>query len=77
MANGLCEGIWIRRLLQELGVELDQPMRLLCDNQSALFIAKNLVHHDTTKHVEIDHHSIKEKVENNVVQLKSKIMLFS
>ena len=28
-----------------------QPIRLFCDNQVAINIAKNPVHHDRTKHV--------------------------
>ena len=43
MANGICEGIWIKRLLKELGVDLEDPMKLFYDNQSALSIAKNPV----------------------------------
>ena len=35
---------------------------ILSDNQSTIQIAKNPVHHDRTKHVEIDRHFIAEKV---------------
>ena len=44
-------------------------MKVLCDNQSTISIAKNLVHHDRTKHVETDQHFIKEKIEGNIVEL--------
>ncbi|WJZ84247.1 hypothetical protein VitviT2T_003860 [Vitis vinifera] len=63
MAQGICEGIWLNRLLEELRVPLKHPMVLYCDNQAAISIAKNPVHHDRTKHVEIDRHFIKEKIE--------------
>ena len=63
MAQGICEGIWLNRLLEELRVPLKHPIVLYCDNQAAISIAKNLVHHDRTKHVEIDRHFIKEKIE--------------
>ncbi|RVW87496.1 hypothetical protein CK203_036334 [Vitis vinifera] len=62
-AQGICEGIWLNRLLEELRVPLMHPMVLYCDNQAAISIAKNPVHHDRTKHVEIDRHFIKEKIE--------------
>ena len=69
MAHGICEGIWLKRLLTELRVPIDEPIRLCCDNQAAISIAKNPVHHDRTKHVEIDRHFIKEKVEGRLIEL--------
>ena len=69
MAHGICEGIWLQRLLSELKVPMVTPMELLCDNQATISIAKNPVHHDRTKHVEIDRHFIKEKIEAGSVKL--------
>ncbi|RVW37975.1 Retrovirus-related Pol polyprotein from transposon TNT 1-94 [Vitis vinifera] len=69
MAQGICEGIWLNRLLEELRVPLKHPMVLYCDNQAAISIAKNPVHHDRTKNVEIDRHFIKEKIEEGVFKV--------
>ena len=44
-------------------------MKIFCDNKAAISIAKNPVHHDKTKHVEIDRHFIKEKVEEGIIKL--------
>ncbi|RVW80146.1 Retrovirus-related Pol polyprotein from transposon TNT 1-94 [Vitis vinifera] len=57
------------RLLEELRVPLKHPMVLYYDNQAAISIAKNPVHHDRTKHVEIDRHFIKEKIEEGVFKV--------
>ena len=42
-------------------------MKLYCDNKSAIDIAHNPVQHDRTKHVEIDRHFIKEKLEDGII----------
>jgi hypothetical protein len=43
-------------------------MNLYCDNKSAIEIAHNPVQHDRTKHVEVDRHFIKEKLEAGIIQ---------
>ena len=43
------------------------PMKIFCDNKAAIAIAYNPVLHDRTKHVEVDKHFIKEKLENGLI----------
>lgn len=69
LALGICEGMWIRRFLKELGIMEEISIRMLCDNQAAISIAKNPVHHDRTKHIEIDRNFISEKVDNGTIEL--------
>ncbi|KAL5548711.1 hypothetical protein UlMin_003942 [Ulmus minor] len=66
---GICEGMWLQRLLRELRVEAKSTVRMFCDSQAAIDISKNPVHLDRTKHVEIDQHFISEKVNNGIIQL--------
>ena len=40
-----------------------------CDNKAAISISGNPVQHDRTKHVEIDGHFIKEKLDKKIVCL--------
>jgi hypothetical protein len=42
---------------------------LYCDNKAAINIANNLIQHDRTKHVEIDRHFIKEKIDDEMMYL--------
>jgi transposase InsO family protein len=69
MANATCELLWLRKLLTELGFEPKSEMQLFCDNKASIDMAHNPVQHDRTKHVEIDRHFIKEKLENKIISM--------
>ena len=47
--------------MEDLRIKWEGPMRLFCDNKSAINIAHNPIQHDKTKHIEVDRHFIKEK----------------
>ncbi|RVW90451.1 Copia protein [Vitis vinifera] len=64
---GMCELLWLKQLLGEIGVKEEMPMKMYCDNKAAINISHNPVHHDQTKHVEVDKHFIKEKVEDGTI----------
>jgi len=59
-----CELIWLKQLLKELQSEEARPMMFICDNQAALHIASIPVFHGRTKHIEIDCHFVREKIES-------------
>ena len=50
------ELIWLRWLLQDLGVDCSTTTKFPCDNRSAIQIANNDVFHERTKHIEINCH---------------------
>ncbi|KAI3673324.1 hypothetical protein L6452_39441 [Arctium lappa] len=60
MASALCEILWVLSILADLKVENLLPVKLSCDNKSAIQIANNPVFHERTKHIEIDIHQIVE-----------------
>ncbi|GJX06710.1 retrovirus-related pol polyprotein from transposon TNT 1-94 [Tanacetum coccineum] len=43
--------------------------QIMCDNKAAIQISENPVQHDRTKHVEVDRHFIKEKLEAGIIEL--------
>ena len=67
MTLGVCELLWIKNVLSYFGSKQNETMSLYYDNTSAITIAHNLVQHDRTKHVEIDRHFVKEKLEAGII----------
>ena len=64
------EVIWLRHLLAEIGLPDDNLTTLLMDNQSTIAIAKNPQFHDRTKHIEVCHHFLHHKVEEEEMELE-------
>ena len=71
LALSICEGMWLKRLLKELGILSTDPMKVFCDNSANINIAKNPMHHVRSKHVETNRYFIKEKAEGAILQLVS------
>ncbi|KAL8093432.1 hypothetical protein AgCh_035348 [Apium graveolens] len=69
MGSSASEITWIIRLLADFGITDLKPVTLHCDNQSALYIAKNPVFHERTKHIELDCHFTIDKVLEGLIQL--------
>jgi len=61
------ECIWLQKLANNLHLPITKPTALFGDNQSALKLTNNPVFHAITKHIEIEHHFIREKVLDNII----------
>ena len=64
------EAVWLRLLLEDLTIKQDSATILHEDNQGCISLSKDATNHPRTKHIDIRHHFIREKVENNVVKLE-------
>lgn len=64
------EAVWLRKLLMELGYDQVGPTTIFADNQGSLALAKNPVYHSRTKHIDVQHHFIRELIQKKVIVLQ-------
>lgn len=64
-----CELLWIINLLRDLRFSNVIPVTVFCDNSSTIKLALNPVFHERTKHLEIDLHFVREKIENGLIKV--------
>ncbi|CAL1377402.1 unnamed protein product [Linum trigynum] len=69
MADTTCELQSLLYLLRDFQISHLQPAVLYCDNQSAVHIAENPTFHERTKHIELDCHLVREKLQNGTIKL--------
>jgi hypothetical protein len=54
-----------------LGIRFGQrDMKVSCDSQSGIFLAKNSAYHSKTKHIDVQYHFMRDMVESNKVILE-------
>ena len=63
------ELVWLKTLLATFGIFHHTIMRMFWDSEAAIHIAKNPVFHERTKHIEMDCHFVREKLESGVLAL--------
>jgi hypothetical protein len=67
------EAIWLRNLLAEIADmgERDIPTTVIYgDNQGSIALAKNAKFHGRSKYIDIQHHYVREKINDGTVELK-------
>ena len=64
------EIMWLRMMLTELNYEVDQPIIIMIDNQSAIKIAENDVEHTRSKHIDIKYNFIRNEIRDKNIELR-------
>ncbi|KAJ4721084.1 Retrovirus-related Pol polyprotein from transposon TNT 1-94 [Melia azedarach] len=54
------KGIWLKGLVNDLGLHHDQAI-VYCDSLSAICLAKDQVHHERTKHIDVRYHFLRSE----------------
>jgi hypothetical protein len=64
------EAVYLQQFLTEIGFRRKDPTPILIDNQLAIAIARNLEFHAHTKHIEVRHHYMWEKLKDGIIELE-------
>ncbi|GJZ91743.1 putative ribonuclease H-like domain-containing protein, partial [Tanacetum coccineum] len=67
-ANYCGQVLWIQNQMLDYGFNF-MNTKIYIDNESTIFIVKNLVFHSKTKHIEIRHHFIRDSYEKKLIQV--------
>jgi hypothetical protein len=62
------EAVWLQILCSGIGL-VHQAVRIDCDSQSAIFLAKNPTYNSKTNHIDIQYHFVRDMIEENKVLL--------
>ena len=63
------EAVLLQRLCSGIGF-VQKGVRLECDIQSAIFLAKNPSYHAKTKHIDVQYHFVRDIVEDKKVLME-------
>jgi hypothetical protein len=69
IANVVSELSWLHNLLLELGCPLSRDSLVYTYNISAIYLSGNPVQHQRTKHIDIDIHFVREKVQRGYIKV--------
>ncbi|KAK9703101.1 Reverse transcriptase (RNA-dependent DNA polymerase) [Popillia japonica] len=64
------EVLWLRMLAQEIdATAVSQPTIVYCDNKSAIDLAETSAYRQRTKHIDVRHHFLREKIEDGEISI--------
>lgn len=71
LSSGAQEAMWLKQMQEEFWPHLvSTPITILCDNQSAIKLAGTENYHSRSKHIDIRHHFVRDKVLSNQIVVK-------
>lgn len=64
------QALWLRKLLADFDFVQSEATEIFCDNRSAIAMAKNPAFHGRTKHIDVQHHFIRQLVADGRIMMK-------
>ena len=69
MAQSTREIMWLHQLLAKVDIKTSILAKLWCDNQATLHTVYNPVFHERTKHIKINCHFVREKIQLDLTSI--------
>ena len=66
--HAIKEAAWLQRLCSSMGL-IQGAIRIGCDNQSEIFLAKYPTYHSKTKHIEVQYHFVRDMIKDKKMLL--------
>jgi hypothetical protein len=63
------EAISARNLLESIGIKLQYPIEIHCDNVGAIYLANNHTTSQRTKHIDTRQHFVREYIEDDIIKV--------
>jgi hypothetical protein len=70
LANAIQEAKFLRQLCVDMKVSIGGKLLIKIDNQGAMNLAKNPVHHQRSKHIDIKYHFIRSEIQEGRINLE-------
>jgi hypothetical protein len=64
-----CQGIWLRKILSQLGHTPEKSTTVFCDNSSSIKLSKNPVMHGRCKHIDVRYYFLRDLIKDGVLEL--------
>ncbi|XP_039144100.1 uncharacterized mitochondrial protein AtMg00810-like [Dioscorea cayenensis subsp. rotundata] len=75
LCGACCHGVWMKKILTDFGIQVEDAFPILCDNKFCILIAKNPALHGRSKHIDVKFHYIRELVNNKLMELKLSVVI--
>ena len=63
------EAVWLKGQLHELAPRTHETVKICCDNKGAIDLARNPEYRPRTKHISIQHHFIRDRVDSGDISV--------
>lgn len=68
LTEAVTEAIWLKGFLKDFGIT-HCPVQVWCDSQSAIYLSKNVVFHERTKHMHVRYDFIQDIIDGCEVEV--------